>query len=70
VLNHVRLDEAYVVETWNPEKFVASLTVYPLQQPLTVGELKTLRKELNGRNRSVIYGRRLRLMEYFYAKRG
>jgi hypothetical protein len=70
VLNHVRLDEAYAVEVWNPKKFVSSLTVYPLQRPLTVGELKTLRKELNGPNRTVIYGRRLRLMERVSTKGG
>ncbi len=62
-LNHVRADEAYAVETWDPKTASATLVLYPLRSPFTVGEVTQLRKKFKTRNTRLITGTHLRMLE-------
>jgi len=61
--NHVRADEAYAVEIWDPGTASTKLVLYPLLAPLGPGETKSLLQQLDRPNTRLITSGRLRMLE-------
>ena len=62
-LQHVRADQAYAVEVFDPSKGVARLTLYPITEPLDKVRLKQLRKQFENATTTIIHGTKLRMLE-------
>jgi hypothetical protein len=61
---HVRADEAYVVETWDPQTASAKLVLYPLLAPLVRGEIKPLQKKFETPDARLLTRGRLQVLEW------